>query len=244
MLRQRRRRSPWPNRRRARSGYEYACLVVALCAGSGVTCIVNDRVDIAVAAGAGGTPVGRDDLPVEAVRRVAGPGHLIGGTARDPETAVRLVAAGADYLGVGPAYATSTKSGLPAPLGPAGVGAVARAARVPVIAIGGVTGARILDLVASGAGTAPGNRRPVHVRIEPDHRRERPTPQTAQAARRTPDLRRSRAAVDRRRTIVTIAGSGGTNPSDVHQQPGGNEQYGQGERRLATTRVSGADRSC
>jgi thiamine-phosphate pyrophosphorylase len=64
--------------------------------------------------GADGTHLGADDLPVAAARKVAGPGHLIGGTARDPVRARQLVAEGADYLGVGPAYPTTTKSGLPA----------------------------------------------------------------------------------------------------------------------------------
>jgi thiamine-phosphate pyrophosphorylase len=61
------------------------------------------------------------------------------------------VAAGADYLGVGPAYATTTKTGLPDPLGPAGVAAVAAAVDVPVIAIGGVTADRVGELVAAGS---------------------------------------------------------------------------------------------
>ena len=78
-------------------------------------------------------------------------GTCIGGTARDPDTAAALVAAGADYLGVGPAFATTTKSGLPDPIGPAGIGAVARAVPVPVIAIGGVTADRVPALLAQGA---------------------------------------------------------------------------------------------
>jgi thiamine-phosphate pyrophosphorylase len=131
--------------------YDFVCRVVDLCAPYGATCIVNDRVDVALAAGAAGTHVGADDLPIEAVRRLAGPHHLIGGTARDARRAVELVAAGADYLGVGPAYATSTKAGLPAPLGPAGVASVARAVRVPVVAIGGVRADRIPELLAAGA---------------------------------------------------------------------------------------------
>jgi thiamine-phosphate pyrophosphorylase len=131
--------------------YDFVCRVVDLCAPHAATCIVNDRVDIALAAGAAGTHVGADDLPIEAVRRVAGPRHLIGGTARDARRAAELVAAGADYLGVGPAYATSTKAGLPAPLGPAGVASVARAVRVPVVAIGGVRADRIPELLAAGA---------------------------------------------------------------------------------------------
>jgi thiamine-phosphate pyrophosphorylase len=125
--------------------------VVELCAARGAICIVNDRVDIALAAGAAGTHVGADDLPVAAVRRIVGPDHVVGGTAREPRRAAELVAAGADYLGVGPAYATSTKDGLPDPIGPAGIGAVARAVSVPVIAIGGVHADRVPALLRVGA---------------------------------------------------------------------------------------------
>jgi thiamine-phosphate pyrophosphorylase len=131
--------------------HEFAARVVEICAARGASCIVNDRVDVALAVGAAGTHLGADDLPVDAVRRVAGPGHLIGGTARDPRRARELVAAGADYLGVGPAYATTTKTGLPDPLGPAGVAAVAAAVDVPIIAIGGVTADRVGELVAAGS---------------------------------------------------------------------------------------------
>jgi thiamine-phosphate pyrophosphorylase len=108
-------------------------------------------VDVALAVGAAGTHLGAGDLPLAAARRVAGPGHLLGGTARDPGTGRRLVAEGADYLGVGPAYPTTTKTGLPDAIGPAGVQAVAGAVDVPVIAIGGVTAARVPELLAAGA---------------------------------------------------------------------------------------------
>ena len=131
--------------------YDLGRRLMALCDEYGATCVVNDRVDIAVAIGAHGTHLGNTDLPIEAVRRVAGPGHLIGGTAREPVLAARLVAEGADYLGIGPAYATSTKDGLPDPLGAEGIGAVARAVAVPVIAIGGITIDRVPDLMAAGA---------------------------------------------------------------------------------------------
>lgn len=131
--------------------YEVGVRLVAACREHGAICLVNDRVDIALAIGADGTHLGADDLPIAAARRIAGPGHIIGGTTRDPVRAAALVADGADYLGVGPAYQTSTKDGLPAPLGPAGIGAVARAVPVPVIAIGGVTADRVTELRAAGA---------------------------------------------------------------------------------------------
>jgi thiamine-phosphate pyrophosphorylase len=134
-----------------RDAYELAAKVVALCADAGALCLVNDRLHVALAVGAGGGHVGALDLPVDAARRVLGPGAVLGATTRDPDTARRAVAAGATYLGVGPAYATSTKDGLPPPIGPAGVAAVAVAVDVPVIAIAGVTTARVPELLEGGA---------------------------------------------------------------------------------------------
>jgi len=134
-----------------RAVYDLGVRIMAECAQAGATCIVNDRVDIALAIGAHGTHLGADDLSVAAVRRVAGPAHIIGGTTREPVRAAELVAEGADYLGVGPAFLTSTKDGLPEPLGPAGIGAVARAVAVPVIAIGGITVQQVPALRAEGA---------------------------------------------------------------------------------------------
>ena len=130
--------------------HDLAERVARLCDAAGALCLVDDRVDIALAVGAGGTHLGAHDLPLAAARRLAGPRHVLGGTARDPRLARELVAAGADYLGVGPAASTSTKAGLPAPLGIEAVGAVAAAVDVPVIAIGGVTVEHVPALLAAG----------------------------------------------------------------------------------------------
>jgi len=134
-----------------RDCYDLAARVLDLCRAAGALCLVNDRLHIALAVGADGGHVGADDLPVAAARRILGPAAVLGATARDPDTARRAVADGASYLGVGPAYATSTKDGLPDPIGPAGVAAVARAVNVPVIAIGGVTVDRVGELRGAGA---------------------------------------------------------------------------------------------
>ncbi|SBT47755.1 thiamine phosphate synthase [Micromonospora auratinigra] len=134
-----------------REAYELAREVVARCRPYGATCLVNDRLHVALAVAAAGGHVGADDLPVPAARRVLGPTAVLGATAREPGTAVAAVAAGASYLGVGPCHATDTKSGLPDPIGPAGVRAVAAAVPVPVIAIGGVTAASVPALRAAGA---------------------------------------------------------------------------------------------
>ena len=133
-----------------RDAYELACQVLELCRRSQVTCLVNNRLHLAVAAGADGGHVGATDLPVAAARRVLGPRAILGATVRDPSGARLAVAGGASYLGVGPAYQTTTKSGLPAPLGPPGLSAVAAAVTVPVIAIGGITVARVPAVRAAG----------------------------------------------------------------------------------------------
>jgi thiamine-phosphate pyrophosphorylase len=133
-----------------RALYELACRVVDLCTEAGAQCIVDDRPDVALAVRATGAHLGAEDLPVHAARRVVGPTLVLGATTRDPAGARELVAEGATYLGVGPAYPTATKDGLPHPLGPSGVAAVASAVTVPVIAIGGVTADRVPDLVEAG----------------------------------------------------------------------------------------------
>ncbi|MEV4480807.1 thiamine phosphate synthase [Micromonospora coxensis] len=134
-----------------REAYELAGRVLALCAPYGATCLVNDRLHVALAVGAAGGHVGAEDLPVAAARRVLGPTAVLGATAREPGTATGAVAAGASYLGVGPCHATTTKIGLPDPIGPDGVRAVAGAVDVPVIAIGGVTVETVPALRAAGA---------------------------------------------------------------------------------------------
>jgi thiamine-phosphate pyrophosphorylase len=125
--------------------------IVARCRAADATCLVNDRADVALAVGADGVHVGAEDLPVAVVRRLLGPDLLVGATARNPDTARRLVAEGASYLGVGPTFATTTKPGLPDPIGLEGVRAVAEAVDVPVIAIAGISAARVEEVIEAGA---------------------------------------------------------------------------------------------
>ena len=134
-----------------RARWRLAAAVVGRCHATGARCLVNDRADIAAAVGADGVHLGEEDLPVAAVRAVLGPDAVLGATCRDPESARRAEAEGATYLGVGPAYATTTKAGLPAPLGPVGVSRVASAVDIPVIAVGGVTPERVAGLLDAGA---------------------------------------------------------------------------------------------
>lgn len=120
--------------------------------------VVNDRVDVFLAArraGArvSGVHVGQHDLPVAAVRDLVGPDALVGLTAN---TAAELAAAGrgsgrVDYVGIGAVHASASKADAPSALGIAGFAALARATKLPAVAIGGVTAADVPGLRAAGA---------------------------------------------------------------------------------------------
>ncbi len=115
----------------------------------GTRVIVNDRLDIALVAGADGVHLGAEDLPVDAVRFLAPEGFLIGATCRGPEGAREARAQGADYVGLGPVYRSTTKADLPDPVG---LDVLAQTSRMlPTIAIGGVTVDRVPQLMAAGA---------------------------------------------------------------------------------------------
>jgi thiamine-phosphate diphosphorylase len=113
--------------------------VRALTTRAGALLLVNDRPDVARAACADGVHLGQDDLPVAAARAVLGPGTLVGVSTHDVEQARAAAADGADYVGVGPVYATTTKRGALPPRGLELVRAVRAAVSLPLVAIGGIT---------------------------------------------------------------------------------------------------------
>ena len=132
---------------------EVATRLVALARGRALV-IVNDRADLAVLSGADGVHVGDDDLPVEAARRVAGPDLLVGRSTRTLAGGLAALAAGADHVGFGPVFATSTKQIAEPPRGLAMLAEVARALPAPVVAIGGIGLATIGPVAAAGAAAA------------------------------------------------------------------------------------------
>jgi thiamine-phosphate pyrophosphorylase len=135
----------------AREALAIAREVVAACRRAGALCLVNDRVDLALLAGANGVHVGDEDLPVEAARELLGPMGLVGATVRNAQGARAAQEAGADYVGVGPIFATTTKQ-VPAPvLGLEGFAAVVRGSPVPVVGIGGVGLENIAKVAQTGA---------------------------------------------------------------------------------------------
>jgi thiamine-phosphate pyrophosphorylase len=131
--------------------YDLTRRIVDLAEPYAATVLVDDRADIAIAAGAHGVHVGADDLPVTDVRRIVGPEAIVGATARTPEAARLAAAVGATYVGVGPAYATTTKAGLPTPLGPERISVIAAAVDIPVVAIAGIGPREAAELRAVGA---------------------------------------------------------------------------------------------
>lgn len=118
---------------------------------AGALLFVNDRLDVAQAIGADGVHLGQEDLPCGEARRIAGPGLLIGVSAESPALAQAAERDGADYLGTGSVYATSSKADAGAPIGVAGLAKVVAATTLPVVAIGGITAAQAPACIAAGA---------------------------------------------------------------------------------------------
>jgi thiamine-phosphate pyrophosphorylase len=114
-----------------------------------VPLLVNDRADVALAAGADGVHVGVDDLSPVVLRRFVPPGFIIGASVGGDEEVDR--AAGADYVGIGPVYATGSKVDAGAAIGPARFAQLARRCGVPAVAIGGLSAATVSDVMSAGA---------------------------------------------------------------------------------------------
>ena len=122
-----------------------------LCAAAGALLLVNDRLDVALACGAGGVHLGQDDIPAGLARAVAGPGLVLGVSAATPAEAAAAQRAGADYLGTGPVYATGSKGDAGEPIGPAGLRRVAAASALPLVGIGGLDATNAGAAIAAGA---------------------------------------------------------------------------------------------
>ncbi len=116
---------------------------------AGALLIINDRADLAHRVGADGVHLGQSDLPVHEARRIIGFDRLVGVSTHSPEQAFEAEAAGADYIGVGPVFASPTKPGVPV-AGPELLRAIADI-RLPFFPIGGITLDTLPGLRALGA---------------------------------------------------------------------------------------------
>jgi thiamine-phosphate pyrophosphorylase len=121
----------------------------AIMARTSVPVIVNDRADIALAAGAAGVHVGEADLPVAAIRRFA-PADFIIGASLGSDTELEN-AKGADYVGIGPVFGSDSKSNAGGAIGVDGFERLAAMVEVPALAVGGITADRALQITVHGA---------------------------------------------------------------------------------------------
>ena len=149
---------------------EKARKLIALCHKYNVPLLVNDRLDIALLSGADGVHLGQDDIPVAEARRMSdlffvnsamsrqsnttnkltGNNFIIGATAHNVQEALAAEAAGADYLGCGAVFATSTKKDT-VPLGLEGLKAIRKAVHIPITAIAGITPDNYRQVLETGA---------------------------------------------------------------------------------------------
>jgi thiamine-phosphate pyrophosphorylase len=140
--------------RSARERYEVGRELRELTREAGVTFVVNDRVDLAQALDADGVHLGDDDLPVGVARDILGEDAIIGRSVSFVDDAREAERAGADYLGVGTVYRTSSKDDIPEEthgVGPGRVRDVAAAVDIPIVGIGGVTAENADEVVEAGA---------------------------------------------------------------------------------------------
>ena len=124
--------------------------IADLCRKRGAILIVNDRVDIAILADAHGVHLGQEDLPLDAARRVASMGKMIGISTHNVDQARAAENGGADYIGFGPMYPGGLKNNA-AGQGLDQLRAIRAAVKIPIVAIGGITETRVAETLAAGA---------------------------------------------------------------------------------------------
>jgi thiamine-phosphate pyrophosphorylase len=131
--------------------YKLAAGIRKITARSKTLFLVNDRLDIALAADADGVHLGSTDLPVKIARKVLGKDKIIGVTVRNLSGALRAQREGADYLSLGPIFPTKTKKNLPPPRGLKLITRIKKKIKVPLIAIGGINKSNVARVIGAGA---------------------------------------------------------------------------------------------
>jgi thiamine-phosphate pyrophosphorylase len=122
-----------------------------LCTGAGLTFIVNDRIDVAIAADADGVHLGQDDFPIPLARKLMGYDKIIGGSAGNVKEALKCIEEGVDYIGFGPVYPTLSKDDAGPATGIEAMMSLLKVVTVPVIAIGGVNSENVSAIIGAGA---------------------------------------------------------------------------------------------
>ncbi len=131
--------------------YEEAVAIRRLCQRQGSLFVVNDHLDLALAVGADGVHLGQEDLSPQLARPLLRPGMLLGISTHSCEEAQEAEAAGADYIGFGPVFATRTKTDTRPIVDLDGIRKVRATVHVPILAIGGITLERVPEVLEAGA---------------------------------------------------------------------------------------------
>jgi len=139
--------------KKVRVMYEECLVLRAMTQQYGAIFIINDHLDLALAVGADGVHIGQDDLPLSKVRELVGPDLLIGVSTHSTAQAQAAVKDGADYIGVGPIFATHTKTDVCDPVGLNYLDYVVKNLKIPFVAIGGIKEHNLAEVVKAGART-------------------------------------------------------------------------------------------
>lgn len=131
--------------------YRIALKARALTRAYGATLIINDHADIAAAVDADGVHLGQDDLPIEAARQLVGQGRIVGISTHSVKEAISAERAGADYIGFGPVFKTSTKEAAGRPKGTEMISRIRASVKIPVVAIGGISCKSLKPVIKAGA---------------------------------------------------------------------------------------------
>lgn len=113
--------------------------------------IINDRLDVAIAVGADGVHLGQKDMPFHMAKKIVKNTMIIGISAECLDDAVQAEKEGADYIGLGPIYATATKTDTGKPLGLKGFNEIRKKIKIPIVAIGGLNHTNAASVIKSGA---------------------------------------------------------------------------------------------
>ena len=130
---------------------ETAFRLKSICDQRCVPLVINDRADVALAIGASGAHFGQEDLPVGIARQILPSTAIIGASARTEGKIMEAISAGADYIGFGPVFRTSSKSDAEKPKGLSELARFCQISSCPVIAIGGITLETVQDVIRCGA---------------------------------------------------------------------------------------------
>ncbi|OEH86203.1 thiamine-phosphate diphosphorylase [Desulfuribacillus stibiiarsenatis] len=131
--------------------YQECVAIREMTKAAGVTFIINDDIDLAIAIGADGVHIGQEDLPLPIVRQLVGSDMFIGLSTHAPEQAIQALELGADYIGVGPIYKTFTKKDVCEPVGLEYLDFVVKHIDIPFVAIGGIKEHNIQQVKERGA---------------------------------------------------------------------------------------------